>query len=72
MLVDYGSGSESGSEDEKPIVTPKLLQYPRYRPQWSTLRLSPVFLLRKQAQTAQMLVLLPLYRFLNLVDVMVQ
>jgi proline-rich protein PRCC len=23
MLVDYGSGSESGSEDEKPIVTPK-------------------------------------------------
>jgi len=23
MLVDYGSGSESGSEDENPIVTPK-------------------------------------------------
>lgn len=23
MLVDYGSGSESGSEDERPVVTPK-------------------------------------------------
>ena len=28
MLVDYGSGSESGSEDEKPIVTPKAAPVP--------------------------------------------
>jgi hypothetical protein len=31
MLVDYGSGSESGSEDEKPIVTSKTAPVPSTR-----------------------------------------